>query len=156
MAIRKFTYPLKGNNDVASIRTKELALEAFLNSLNLSTDPDDPSHDHDSAYSPIVHSHPPDGHTHDQYMTTTEGVDAPLGPDIGDVWVEDEFGVVQEVWIYTANGWVALMGGGGGGGSGPHSRHPLSITLYEPLSNVYQWVIQLNTDLNSLDFEFVG
>jgi hypothetical protein len=48
------------------------------------------------------------------------------------------------------------MGGGGGGGSGPHSRHPLSITLYEPLSNVDQWVIQLNTDLNSLDFEFVG
>jgi hypothetical protein len=156
MAIRKFTYPLKGNNDVASIRTKELALEAFLNSLNLSTDPDDPLHDHDSSYAPIAHSHPPDGHSHDQYMVAVEGEDAPLGPDIGDVWIEDNFGVVQEVWIFTSNGWVALMGGGGGGGSGPHNRHPNNVVLYDTVSNVDQWKIAINTSLYSLDFEFVG
>ena len=154
MAIRKFTYPLKGNNDVSSIRTKELALEAFLNSLNLSSDPDDPTHDHDSEYATLAHSHPPDGHGHDQYMVTIEGIDEPLGPDIGDVWVEDDFGTVTEVWIFTSNGWMPLLSGGGA--SGPHSRHPNQITIYEAPANTDKWLISWNAAQQSLDFDYVG
>ena len=156
MAIRKFTYPLKGNNDVSSIRTKEIALEAFLNSLSLSDDPDDPDHGHDSSYAPIAHSHPPDQHSHDQYLVATEGSSSPAGPDIGDVWIENPHGTIEEVWVWTSDGWIALMGGGGSGGGGPHSRHPDTITVYESTSNADKWLMAWNPVLQSLDFEYVG
>jgi hypothetical protein len=157
MAIRAFTYPLKGNNDVASLRTKELALEAFLNSLNLSTDPDDPSHDHDSAYAAIAHVHPADAHSHDQYLVASEGAESPIAPDIGDVWIYNRFGTVEDISVWTTDGWVSVMGGGGGsGGGGPHSRHPDTITIYEATSNTDKWVMGWNPEFESLDFTYVG
>ena len=155
MAIRTFTYPLKGNNDVASIRTKELALEAFLNSLSLSSDPDDPSHDHDSSYAAIAHVHPSDAHAHDQYLVSTEGTVTPADPDIGDIWIENPFGTVEDVSVWTSDGWVSVLGGGGSGG-GPHSRHPDSITIYETTSDIDKWQMRWNPDVEALDFVYVG
>ena len=156
MAIRQFTYPLKGNNDVASIRTKEIALEAFLNSLELTDSPDDPGHNHNSSYSPVGHTHPADAHMHDENLIATEGSSSPLTPDIGDLWIENPHGTIEEIWVWTSDGWVALMGGGGSGGGGPHSRHPDTITIYEATSNVDKWVLAWNPALQSLDFEYVG
>lgn len=155
MAIREFTYPLKGNNDVASIRTKEIALEAFLNSLDLSDDPDDPNHNHDGTYAPAAHSHLGTSHEHDQYLLAFEGSSPPLDPDTGDIWIENESGLVVDVLCWTSDGWVSLMGGGGGG-SGPHQRHPDEITLYESSSNDDKWEIAFNPALSSLDFNWVG
>lgn len=155
MAIKRFTYPLKGNNDVASIRTKELALEAFLNSLDLSDDPDDPNHNHDSEYADIAHTHPGGDHQHDQYLVANEGVSAPLDPDIGDMWIKNESGLIEEINVWTSNGWVDVMGGGGGSG-GPHSRHPDRIVIYESSSDADKWRIEYNPALASLDFSYVG
>ena len=154
MSIKRFIYPLKGNNDVASLRTKETALEAFLNSLSLSDDPDDPSHNHDSVYAEIAHIHPGDSHVHEQYLVATQGSSAPVDPDIGDIWIEDT-GVVEDVSVWTTDGWVSLMGGGGGGG-GPHQRHPDEITIYETSSDLDKWEIAYNPALSSLDFNWIG
>jgi hypothetical protein len=156
MAVKKFTYPLKGNNDVASIRTKELALEAFLNSLDLSTSPEDPGHNHNSAYAAIGHGHPGDAHSHDQYLLATEGVASPISPDIGDFWIKGSAGTVDEVYIWSSDGWVPLMGGGSGGAGGPHSRHPDSVTIYEASSDSNKWRMAYNAAQQSLDFDWIG
>jgi hypothetical protein len=154
MAVRKFSYPLKGNNDQASLRTKEIALEAFLNSLSLSDDPDDPSHNHDPSYAPIAHSHSVPVHTH-AYITASEGSSAPGTPDIGDIWIENNGGNIDDVWVWTGGqGWVSILGGGGGGG--PHDRHPDNLLIYQSSDNEDKWDIQWNAALTSLDFVFVG
>lgn len=155
MSVKKFTYPLKGNNDVSSIRTKETALEAFLNSLSLSDDPDDPNHNHDTEYAEIGHLHPSGDHEHDQYLQASEGVSPPVDPDLGDVWIHNESGIIEEVNMWTSNGWVDLLGGGGGGG-GPHSRHPDRLIIFESTTDQDKWRIEYNPTLGSLDFTWVG